>query len=899
MKHCQTLTEQLTIVAKENPQTIALQTKTSTGYETYTYQEIYHHVQKIAEALIKAGLKKNDRVAIVLENRAEWAFVYFGILFAGGIAVPLDPMASSEEMTYFFNDSEAKIVFTSLLHITNIYRAVQKSVSSPKIVLLDDEKADELIDDILGFTAFLKESTQETTVDPQINPEDLASILYTSGTTGKPKGVMLSHKNFYSNFQSIEKLNIFFKDHDNMLAVLPLHHSFPFMVNLLIPLFLRIKVTYVASLKREQIIECMQETGITFFVGVPLFFNLFYQTIQSEINKLPLLTRLSLSVLINIGYKLRQLTHININKLILTKIHSTFGKKLRYFISGGAKLDRNVETFFKKLGFSIVQGYGLTETAPVVAFNPLTKAKIGSVGKPIPEVMIKIINQDENGIGEVIIAGPNVMQGYYKHEKETEETLKNGWFYSGDLGYFDRNGFLFLTGRIKELIILGSGKNIAPEDVENHYVKSPYIKELCVLAAGEGDKEALKAVIVPDFFCFKKTGELNFYETIKLELEKLSKNYPIYKTIMGFVITKNPLPRTNLGKLTRHKIRAEYLNELTGKAQKTPEAELAAEDLALLSLPIFNDIANIITTQKQPDRPLSLHDHLSLDLGFDSLTRIELISTLEKKFNVQIPESVVAKVSTIKDLVLMFRKASLGQSFGTEKVSWITEDLWQSILSTDPAQKIVEKIDISPSLTAKAFMWPVYGLFFIISKLLWRIEIKGTDNLPKDIPFIICPNHASFLDAFLVLAAIPRWLHFKIFFLGLSKFFEVPIIRHIIKIGRIIPLDLAHNLLEAMRASSYVLRHKRVMAIFPEGGRTVSGSIEPFKKGVGILASELNVPLIPVYIEGAYNALPINKIVPSLTKIKVTFGKPYLPEKFKTYEEIAKELEEKVKYLSH
>lgn len=897
-----TLTEKLALVVKKHPEKIALQIKTATGYAQYTYQDLYNSSQKVAEALIHSGIQKKERVAIVLENRPEWVFIYFGILFANAIAVPLDPQSIAEDLEYFFKNSESKVVFTSPLHIAIVYSAAQKTENAPKIILLDKEKAAGPFGEFCGFSDFLnsagKSVPHEINLDTKASPDDIASILYTSGTTDKPKGVLLTHKNFYANFQSVEKLNIF-KDQHNMLAILPLHHSFPFMANLIIPLFSSVKATYIPTSKREELTQCLQEAGVTMFVGVPLFFNLFYHAIHSKLNTFPLLVRLPLWGLINLDYKLRQLTGINLNKLLLKKIHKTFGKHLKYFISGGAKLDKNIEIFFNKIGFTLIQGYGLTETAPIVTFNPLTKTKIGSVGKAIPDVNIKIIAPDTSGIGEVAIRGPNVMQGYYQRDAETQEALKDGWFYSGDLGYFDKENYLFLTGRKKELIILDSGKNISPEEVEHHYLKGRYIKELCVLEISEGDKEKLVAIIVPDLAYFKKTGEINIYETIKLELEIFSKDYPIYKSIMGFMITKDNLPRTNLGKLKRHEIRNKYLSKLMGTVPKIPEEELSTEDITLLDLPTYKAITAIIAKEKQLSRPVLLNDHLGIDLGFDSLSRIELVANLEKQFNIHIPESFIAKIATIKELVLVLERTIAEQKPLDKKVIIASpKKLWQDILNTDPTKAITNKIDITPSWPAKIATMAAYIFIFVATKLMWRLKVTGTENLPKDQPFILCPNHASYLDAFLVLAAIPTWLKFKIFFLGLSAFVEVPIVRHIVKIGRIIPLDLATNLLDAMRACSYVLRNHRVMCIFPEGGRSPDGSIQPFKKGIGILAHELNMPLVPVYIDGAFKALPMGKAIPKLPQIKITFGKPYLPDKLKTHEEVAKELEAKVNNLA-
>lgn len=901
------LSKKLTEVVKKSPGRVVLQIKKPGGYIKYTYQDLYNNSQAIANSLIGLGIQKGDRVAIVLDNCPEWVFIYFGILFAGGIAVPLDPQSTVDDFKYFLENSEAKIVFTSLRFEKIICEAATAVTPSPKIVLLDEKAADKKSTQILLFSDFLKASNQPL-ADIKTLPDDIASILYTSGTTGRPKGVMLTHKNFYANFLSIEKLKVFDSTH-NILSVLPLHHSFPFMATLIIPIFSQAKVTYVTTIKKEEILGCMQEVGITVFVGVPQFFYLFYQSILQGIKEIPFFIRLPLLGLINIQYKLRQLTSINLNKLLLAKIHKSFGKNLKYFVCGGARLDKEIEIFLNKIGFTLIQGYGLTETAPVVTFNPLSKVKVGSVGKAIPGVTIKIIKPDANGVGEIAICGNNVMKGYYKREKETAGALKDNWFYSGDLGYLDNAGYLFLTGRKKELIILGSGKNISPEEVETHYLQSHRIKELCVLAVGKNEEEKLAAVIVPDFEYFKKIGEIDIYSVIKLELEILSRDYPLYKSIMGFVITKEELPRTRLGKLKRHKIQNRYLTELMGAKPQIYKEEISEEDVEILSSPVYQTISTIIKKERWLEKPLHLSDHLGMELGFDSLSRVELISILEKQFKISISESSVAAISTVKDLVLTVSQLITEQKpmAAQDVVIQPQENLWQTILTTDPARTIVDKIAITPSWCAQFFYLLLCVGFYIVSKTLWRLNISGVENLPKDKPFILCPNHESYLDGFLVLAAIPNWLRRTIFFLGYHIYFNIPIIRNLIRMGRIIPLDPATNLVDAMRACSYVLRNNRTICIFPEGVRSPDGSLQPFKKGVGILAEEINVELVPVYIKGSFEALPRDKFLPNLNKIKITFGKPlsssYLKEvgmKLGTrddYEAITKGLEEEMKRL--
>lgn len=901
-----TLPEKLNEVVKKSPDKIALQIKKPGGYEQHTYADLYNNVKSVAQSLIALGIQKNDRIAIVLENRPEWVFIYFGVLFAEAIAVPLDPQATIDDLKYFLQDSESKVVFTSLKFKPLVCTAMQTVKTLQNTVLLDADNS-EKTKQILFFPDFLKHQAK-LPENLKTLPSDIASILYTSGTTGKPKGVMLTHQNFYANFRSMEKSKILALEH-NMLSILPLHHSFPFMTTLIIPIFSQNKITYTPSLKQEEITKCMRETNVTFLVGVPQLFYMFHQTIRNKINSIPFFARIPLLGLINFFHKLRQLTNINLNKFLLAKIHTAFGHQLKYFVSGGAKLDKSIELFLTKIGFTIIQGYGLTETAPIVTFNPTDKIKIGSVGKTVPDVSIEIIEPDASGIGEIAICGPNVMRGYYKCKSETQKVLKGNWFYSGDLGYLDQQDYLFLTGRKKELIILASGKNISPEEVENYYSKSRYIKELCVLPIGSGEKEKLAAVIVPNFEYFTTTGEININNKIKLELDILAQNYQPYKRIMRFIITKKELPKTHLGKLKRHEIQEKYLDELTNiKPKIQQEEEIKEADYEILASPTYRAVSAII--EKQLNHPIHLNDHLGLDLGLDSLSRIELIATLEKQLNLEISELLTTKVSTIKDLIFTLDQLITTQTSKAAlpiKTS-IKATSWQNILKTDPEKIVTDKIVLTLKWFAKAANILFYSGLYIIAKIMWHIKIYGIENLPKNNSFILCPNHTSYLDAFLIGTSLPQWLQLNIFFLGDNAYFTAPIVRNLVKIGKIIPIDPSINLINTMRACAYVLGHNKVLCIFPEGGRSPDGSLQSFKKGVGILAHELDIPLVPVYIDGAFKALPRGKIFPNFNPIKIIFGEPCFPKQLKekgmtmgatdNYEAIARGIQNEVNNLA-
>ena len=545
-------------ISSRFPDRICLQIKKGSLWERWTYGQIEDLSLRIGAFLIKEGFKKGDFAAVCMENRPEWAIIYLGIVASGLACVPLDPQLTEQEIENFINDCSAKIIFVShAVFQTNNINKLKSGLK--KIVILDLDIEEERL---IGL-AQVKSTLSEAVKWPEVFCEDTASLIYTSGTIGKPKGVILTHKNICSDFQSIDKLKLF-SDKDTFISILPLHHAYPFMITLITPLFCRAQVIYTPSFRSDELLNLMRESKVTVLVGVPQLFSIFYTNILEKMKKLPFLLKAPFFGLIEVFWQIRRVSGINLSKLVLSKMHRPFGHALRFIACGGAKLNEEAARYLVKMGFTILEGYGLTETSPVVAFNPLKKQKIGSVGRVIPDVELKINNPDATGMGEVVIKGPNVTPGYYKQAEETLSVLKDGWFYSGDLGYIDKDGYLYITGRKKELIVLSSGKNIYPEEIESHYSKSPYIKEICVLGVGAVEEERLSAVVVLDTDYCRKVGEADLNSTIRWELENLSEGIAPYKRIKGYIITRENLPRTRLGKIKRYEVKSKYLDELMG-----------------------------------------------------------------------------------------------------------------------------------------------------------------------------------------------------------------------------------------------------------------------------------------------------------------------------------------------
>ncbi|MFH0876699.1 MAG: AMP-binding protein [Candidatus Omnitrophota bacterium] len=847
---------------------IAIQYKTEEGWIGISYGEMGRCIESLVVFLSQKGIKKGDSVAICLENRPEWPLLFFSTLMTGAIAVPLNTEFSQQEMENLLNDSQAPILLISDSYIKKTQEI--KCSALKEIVSVDSAQ----------FKKALGKERDEAPLRVNIQPRDAACILYTSGTTDRPKGVVLSHRNLLANSDSLDRLKLF-TSKDSMISILPLHHAYPLTVTLILPLIYGCKIIYPGHLRGEAVLKAMQDLDPTVFVAVPQIFYVFNKKIMESFEKIPFPLNILFKMILDILYGIRSSAGLNLAKGLLFKLHGLFGRRLRLFVSGGAKLDSDVEKFFFKLGFTILEGYGLTETSPVLTLNPFKKPKIGSAGVVIPDVKLKIEKPDATGSGEVVVAGPNIMEGYYKRQDLTREVIKDGWFYTGDLGYLDEEAYLFLTGRAKDVIVLSSGLNIYPEEVEEAYLRRAPIKKICVFdipaKPGVGQVLTLWAVVVPDLEYFKKYGEVNLRAVIKERMDNVSRSLSPHQRLMGFSITLEELPHTLLGKVKRFEVRQKYLPKIMKEGQSTAqEKQLSEDEIKILESETARKIVSYLKKEFRIEKDIVATDLLELDLGIDSLGRIELASGLEQLFGIAIEDAIIGSVFTVGDLATalegLLRKGGAPLAAGKMKMVAGPEN-WKQLLHIPPKKENLEKIDLKPGFGAWIAAW--LFTFFVRSyfKLFYHLKVEGKENFPLGGPYILYVNHASYFDGLLVVSSLSRSPRLDLFFVGFRPYFNVPVIRNLIKLGRIIPLDFAGYFLEALRGAYFVLSNNRNLCLFPEGVRSLDGTIGEFKKGFGILAKETNARLIPVFLEGACEAWPRTSQFPRRHPITVRFGK--------------------------
>ncbi|MBF0217257.1 MAG: AMP-binding protein [Candidatus Omnitrophica bacterium] len=860
------------LTALRGPDREAVVYKQEKEYTAVTYLELFGKAVAVAGILSQKGLKKGDKVALFLGNEPEWPISFLAAQYIGAVCVPLDTRSDHEEIKRLLTDSGSKLIVLS-----------EKTAREAKPVLAGTEGIGTVTvcrsglcdrDDAARMAGFVDKM-------PDIDPDSTAALFYTSGTTGAVKAVMLSGRNLLSNVRSILEMNIF-NDKDAVISLLPLHHTFACTATCLLPLLLGAKICYPSGSSAEDMLSCMVSTGVSVIVGVPQLYIMFHKKIREKIGKRRFPERVFIGAAAELLWNLRKMSGINLSKKLFRDVHEPFGKSLRMMISGGAALDPVISKDLLKWGFIFMEGYGLTETSPIVTINPPDSGVPGAAGKPIPDVLVRIDKADEKGSGEILIKGPNVMEGYYKLADETMKVFRDGWFVSGDVGYFDKNGYLHITGRKDEMISLSTGEKVNPERVEEQFNKSPYIRETCVfLSKGSGYfKEANKivAVVVPDEGYFKSHKHVNIDDRIKWELDHLSHGLKNQERIMGFAISRDRFPRTALGKIKRNEVQKKYA--LAGSALKSrTEEEAGEEDLRMLSLKICRDA--LVYLSGKLKREVSLNDHLELDLGVDSLGRIELLLDLEEFMNISVPESILEDVfysDTIKEIFLKV-EPFLPQRPVESRAG---EFIWAEVFGKDPAPELTRAVSFTPSFAERSFVVFVLAFIKVLFAVYFRLKVHGRENIPKKGPVILYANHTSFLDGLVVPASLSLAELENMFFLGFRKHYFMPgiVTPGLLKTLHLVTVDAAMNMVNSLHMCAYLLGKNKCITYFPEGQRSPDGGLIEFKKGIGILAKEIRPSFVPVHIKGAFEAWPHYSKYPRPGKIEVTVGKAF------TYEEL-------------
>ncbi|WP_207890344.1 AMP-binding protein [Rubrobacter taiwanensis] len=851
-------------LASDRPAIAALQKEDA---EFWTYAELAGRARRLAGGLAETGVGRGDRVALLADNRPEWIASCLAVIEAGAVIVPLDVNLEDEDLSYALNDSEAGTIFTTAEQAGRLGRL--KLDRAPEPVLLDAGPDDER-----SWQRLMADEAPERT---GLGPDDPAALFYTSGTTGRAKGVPLSHGNLAYQLNTLRDADLVTEE-DRVLLPLPLHHVYPFVVGMLTPLALGLTIVMPYALTGPQLVRAMREGEVSVVIGVPRLYSALYSGIEDRLRSGNPLAAGAFRAGVGLSAGLRRRTGLNPGRLLMRPLHRRFGPKLRVLASGGAALDPDVGWKLEGLGWQVGIGYGLTETSPLLTLNPPGTLKLESAGRPVPGTEVRLDPSAVPGRegeearaagphreGEILARGPGVFEGYRNMPEETGEVFtEDGWFRTGDLGYFDEDGFLYITGRASTLIVTEGGKNVQPEEVEEVYLESPYIREIGVLEDGG----RLAALIVPEMREVRRRGEVE--EVIREAVAERSRHLPAYQRISDYAITGRPLEYTQLGKLRRHILEERYeqakWGEEAGEAP-VPVEEMSREDRELLENPAARQVWNWLA-DRYPDRRLEPETHLHLDLGIDSLEWVNLTMEIGQRTGVELEEEAIERVETVRDLLREVAEA--GE----------TRDIASPLKNPEQVLDGRQKRLLRPlSPVEAALARGMFALNRAVARGPFALRVEGRERLPEEGPFIIAPNHVSYLDAFAVAAALDH-RHLRRTYWGgwVGAAFGNPVNRFISRLAQVVPVDPHRAGTSSLAFSAAVLERGKNLVWFPEGRRSPTGELQPFKPGVGMLLEHFRVPVVPVFIRGTREAMPQGQILPRPHPVTVVFGEPLEPD---------------------
>jgi long-chain acyl-CoA synthetase len=850
------LMEMFDAVTKLNETRISMRIERDGEMEEYTYGDVRELTLRAAAFLIGEGVQPDDRVGLIGENGPEWGISYFGILKAGATSIPMDKDLTQEEITNLLLAGKAKgIILTEKFYLkqVDILGRMEKLGHPVKVWSMKQVLA-------LGDEVLEKEHAAK--IPAKGKPTGIASLIFTSGTTGKPKGVMLTHKNLTSMMAQLLKVYDV-SEQDGFLSVLPLHHTFEFSTGFLLPFSRGAQITYLEELTGDSISTALKEGHVTIMVGVPALWDLLQRKILKKFGDKSEKLESFVRGLIDVNRWIRKKTPFNLGPFLFFPVHHGLGGKIRFLISGGSALSEKVFDTYYGLGFALNEGYGLTEASPVLTVTRQEKKPaIGSVGEALPGVDVRILHPNEHGIGEVVARGPNIMAGYYENKEATEATIIDGWLHTGDLGYVDKDGNLFLVGRSKDLIVGASGKNVYPDELEEEYKHNSHIKELSIVGLPDEGGERIACVVVPDYEYDTALLPEQVQKEIEDHFRKISSGLPYHKRIKTLEFWEGELPRTGTRKVKRREVIARLQKTFSQRTARPLEISEAGEVAWL-----YDVIASVCGKPAS-----SVHLSTSFDeLGFDSLMVTELGVAVESAGRKLPSFESLSAITTVRELAELLHISTLPAHVMPGAVA---------------KRKDKEETVEVPSVVASAGR---KGLE-IARKLFYNVwmetEIHGAVNIPPHTNFIVAPNHCSHLDMGLVKTALGDAGKNTVAVAAADYFFNTKYKRAFFDhFTNLIPMERKGSLKESLSLAHEFLDRGYNLLIFPEGTRSANGCIADFKVSLGYLAMRGKTGILPMYLGGTFDAMPKGANMPKPQKISATIG-PFLP-----YESLAQMIE--------
>lgn len=771
----------------------------------YTYAFLHDYSLRMNAWLADRGVGPGDRVVLWGPNSPWWGIAFWGIIARGAIVVPVDFMSGAERADTIAGLTDARLVIQS--------RDKLERLAGRPAILLEE-------------LPFLLELCPQLTTRHVPDPNDIAELIYTSGTTGAPKGVILTHRNLVANLLQVNRhIPIVTSDYV-FLSLLPLSHMFEQMGGFLTPLYQGASVAYIRTLKPSAIMEALGEENVHALIAVPRLLQLLKDSIERELDARGLGS--VLARLLAVAGRLP----VERRKLLFAPIHRKFGRHFSLFVSGGAPLDPEVFRFWAGLGFTVLEGYGLTECAPVLTANTLERQVAGSVGPALPGVELKLVN------GEVLTRGDNVFPGYYRNEAATRDAFDDGWFRTGDLGEFDGSGWLRILGRGKELIVTGAGVNVFPDEIESMLNRAAGVRESCVIGLDRGKGEEVHAVLIPD-----ESGR-----PVEEIINEVNGRLDDLHRITGWSIWSD----AEFPKTTTLKIRKFLVKERVAQGDGTGGAGGSSDRLSLMIARITGNPAEKVTDDAV----------LTTDLGLTSIGRLELVNAIEMEFRLDLEDTVIGphtRVAELREVIRLRSKVHSRERFR----------FWTARPVALFVRRVLDMILHGPLIRHYA-----------------SLKVEGGEHLGGlDGPVLFVSNHLSYFDHPVIMSALPSEWRYTTATAAWEEFFFRNYKNLAQKIWKrlayeyasvaftVFPLPQSRGFRGALRFMGGLADRGMSILVFPEGERSRDGTLLPFRPGLGVMVRELAIPVIPVRIRGLEQVFPRDASWPIRGEVRVTFGK--------------------------
>jgi len=828
----------------------AVLTVTTAGTSSITYAELGDRALRLAAGLSGAGIRPGDPVLLIGPNSVDWIIVRLGLAAAGAVAVAIDDLATDAELAVLVPDSGARHAFAASAHLPRLHAVAVNQIR--RLYRLDDVGPHH---EVPHWTSLL---AAEPGPAPHLDPNAPAMLVFTSGTTGKPKSFFLSEANLIANIGALVDEGLVGSG-DRALLPLPLHHVYPLTVGCLTALASGTTIVLPAAVTGPELVRALRLGRCTVIVGVPRLYAALFAAIEARVAAQGTLARGLFRAMLAISIWASRRFGVNIGRKLFAAIHRQIGPELRLLASGGAKFEAELIWQLKGLGWDVLSGYGLAETASILTANRHDRTRIGSEGQPLAGTEIRINRPDEAGIGEIEARGPSVFTGYRNDPAANEAAFTDdGWFRTGDLGRIDADGYVYIAGRVKEMIVLGGGKNVFPEEIEKVYAASPYIREIAVLE----HRGALVALVVPDMDAIAASGNLRVEDVIRVTLSERGRELAPFQRVAGFAITRVPLPRTRLGKYQRFLLPDLYTRAKSGADAREP-APLTDADRTLLAQSPAREIWAWLQA-RYPDKALTPDMSPQLDLGIDSLEWVTVTLELAGRFGVHLTEADATEIVTLRDLLQRTVEHGRTQPTAGEPMHAAQgqiDERWTS--PPGPALDLIGRVMHAGSAA------------FIRS--FFRLRVDGAEHIPATGPYVIACNHLSDLDPLVVAAALDRRRRASIWWGGdAGRLFRRQVSRLLARALRVFPVD-ERAPATTLAYGEAVLRRGNALVWFPESWRSPDGELQAFLPGIGHLLARTGAVVIPARIAGTFEAMPRDARLPRRVPVQIVFGRPLSP----------------------